>query len=145
MFYNSLSAAWVVDFLYGLFYGFAFVAAMDLADQKACPAGCEGIGLLSLMMSVMNLSASGADTLGALQSDVYHVSWNMMVIINAATTSVVLAMLPCIPTTIMKSRDNHRPSLGPDFDGIAIAVDGCANSSRLAGPVEKHDPVLQIL
>jgi MFS family permease len=109
MYYNSLSAAWVIDFQYGLFYGFAYVASMDLA-ARACPAGCEGLAF-SLMMSVTNLSYSGADTLGAHWSDAYHLSWNTMVLINAATTALVLVILPFMPGAIMKSRDNQVPNL----------------------------------
>ena len=109
LFYNSLSAAWAIDFQYGLFYGFLTVALMDLA-ARASPAGCEGLAF-SLMMSIYNLSASGADTLGAHWSDAYHWPWKTMVFINAATTAVVLVMLPFMPRPIMLSRDDQIPNL----------------------------------
>jgi MFS family permease len=103
LFYNSLAKAVVIDFQNGLFFGFAEVALMDLA-ARATPAGCEGLGF-SLIMSVRNLSLFGADKLGAYYSDTYHVKWNTMVIINAATTAIVLIILPFMPKAIMRSRD----------------------------------------
>jgi predicted MFS family arabinose efflux permease len=103
--YNSLAAARLIDFQNGLFFGFAEVALMDLA-ARATPAGCEGLGF-SLIMSVRNLSLFGADKLGAYCSDMYHISWNTMVIVNAATTAVVLIILPFMPREIMRSRDRQ--------------------------------------
>lgn len=103
--YNSLATARVIDFQNGLFFGFAEVALMDLA-ARATPAGCEGLGF-SLIMSVRNLSLFGADKLGAYFSDTYQVKWSTMVIINAATTAVVLIILPFMPRGIMRSRDRQ--------------------------------------
>jgi MFS family permease len=103
LFYNSLALARPIDFQNGLFFGFAEVALIDLA-ARATPAGCEGLAY-SLMMSARNVSLYGADKLGAVCSDKYHVSWNTMVIINAATTAIVLIILPFMPRRIMQSRD----------------------------------------
>jgi hypothetical protein len=101
--------ALVLDFQNGLFFGFAEVALIDLA-ARATPAGCEGLGY-SLMMSVRNVSLFGADKLGAYCSDTYHVSWNTMVIVNSATTAVVLIILPFMPRAIMSGRDNKIPNV----------------------------------
>ncbi len=109
MFYNSLAAAWIIDFQNGLIGGFAEVALIDLA-ARATPAGCEGLAY-SLMMSARNLSLFGGDKLGAYFSDTYHVSWNTMVIVNAATTAVVLVILPFMPRKIITSRDGQKPNL----------------------------------
>jgi MFS family permease len=103
--YNSLLVAWAIDFQNGLFFGFAEVALMALA-ARATPAGCEGLGY-SLMMSVRNISLFGADKLGAYYSDTYHVSWTTMVIVNAATTAIVLVILSFMPRAIMSSRDSR--------------------------------------
>lgn len=107
LFYTSLPLARGIDFEYGLFFGFAEVALIDLA-ARATPAGCEGMGY-SLMMSMRNVSVYGADKLGAYFSDTHHVSWNTMVIINAATTAVVLIVLPFMPRGIMSGRDRQIP------------------------------------
>ena len=103
VFYRSLPLARGIDFEYGLFFGFAEVALIDLA-ARATPSGCEGMGY-SLMMSARNISIFGADKLGAYFSDTYHVSWNTMVIVNAATTAIVLIILPFMPRGIMSGRD----------------------------------------
>lgn len=109
VFYNSLPLAFGIDFQNGLFAEFAQVALLDLA-ARATPAGCEGLGY-SLILSVRNLSVFGADKLGAYWSDTYHLPWSTMVILNAATTAVVLLILPFMPTRIMSSRDAQRPNL----------------------------------
>ncbi|HSU66309.1 MAG TPA: MFS transporter [Tepidisphaeraceae bacterium] len=105
--YTSLALARVIDFQNGLFFGFAEVALIDLA-ARATPPGCEGLGY-SLMLSVRNLTLFGADKLGAYLSDTYHLSWRTMVITNAATTAIVLVILPFMPATIMLSRDQQAP------------------------------------
>lgn len=110
LFYNSLTLAWGIDFQNGLFFGFAEVALIDLA-ARTTPAGCEGLGY-SLMMSIRNISLFGADKLGAYCSDTYHISWNTMVIVNAATTAIVLIILPFMPRALMSSRDKaSRPTV----------------------------------
>lgn len=81
---------------------------IDLA-ARATPAGCEGMGY-SLILSVRNISYFGADKLGASLSDTHHMSWNTMVIINAATTAVVLLVLPFMPRAIMHNRDKQVPN-----------------------------------
>ena len=103
LFYNNLKLACGIDFQMGLFFGFAEVALIDLA-ARATPAGCEGLGY-SLILSVRNVSLFGADNLGAYASDRWHMSWNSMVVINAATTAVVLIMLPFMPAAIMRGKD----------------------------------------
>lgn len=108
LFYNTPVLAWPIDFQNGLFFGFAEVALIDLA-ARATPAGCEGLGY-SLILSVRNLSYFGADKLGASLADTHHVTWSTMVIINAATTAVVLIILPFMPRAIMKSRDKQKPN-----------------------------------
>ena len=110
LFYNSLNLARGIDFQNGLFFGFAEVALIDLA-ARATPPGCEGLGY-SLILSVRNLSLFGADKLGAYWSDNYHFSWSTMVIINAATTAIVLIILPFMPRGIMRSRDRKSPGTG---------------------------------
>jgi MFS family permease len=103
LFYNNLPLACGIDFQMGLFFGFAEVALIDLA-ARATPVGSEGLGY-SLILSVRNVSLFGADKLGAYASDTWHIHWNTMVLINAATTAIVLIMLPFMPRGIMSGRD----------------------------------------
>ncbi|HEY2589921.1 MAG TPA: MFS transporter [Tepidisphaeraceae bacterium] len=108
LFYNSLHVAFAIDLQNGLFFGFAEVALIDLA-ARATPAGSEGMGY-SLILSVRNITLFGADKLGAWVSDTYHVSWSTMVLLNAATTAVVLIILPFMPRAIMRGRDQSAPN-----------------------------------
>lgn len=121
LFYNSLSWAFPIDLQNGLFFGFAEVALIDLA-ARATPAGCEGMGY-SLILSVRNVSVFGADKLGAWVSDTYHVSWDTMVILNAATTAVVLIILPFMPRAIMRGRDQAVPNTENSGEPGPVAPD----------------------
>ena len=101
--YDTYQKAMFIDFLSGLFGGFAEVAIVDLA-ARATPAGCEGLGY-SLILSCRNLALFGADFLGSKLADDQHWSWGTMVTLNGATTLVVLILLPFIPRIVLASRD----------------------------------------
>jgi Na+/melibiose symporter-like transporter len=103
LWYNDLPSALALQLVNGLCFGFAEVALIDLA-ARATPAGCEGLGY-SCILSMRNLSLFGADKIGAHLSDAFHLGWGTMVWLNAATTAVVLVLLPLMPRKLMGSRD----------------------------------------
>jgi predicted MFS family arabinose efflux permease len=101
--YDNFTAAIVIDFSNGFFFGFAEVAFIDLA-ARATPAGCEGFGY-SLLLSGRALALYGADYLGSMLADRAHWSWNSMVILNGTSTAVVIVLLPFVPKAILASKD----------------------------------------
>ncbi len=103
LFYNSKAVAPPIDFTNGVCFAFAEVALMDLM-ARATPKGCEGLGY-GLVLSVRNLALFGADTVGSNLSDKYHLSFATMVWVNTLTTLVVIVLLPFLPNSIMRSRD----------------------------------------
>ena len=109
VFYNTQALAFAIDFQGGLFGGYVAAALLDLA-ARSTPAGCEGLGY-AFIMSINNVSTMGSDWLGSSIADKFHVSWNNMVILNAATTALVLVLLPFMPKQTLQSKDNQTPNL----------------------------------
>lgn len=102
LFYSTWIQAVFIECQNGFFFGFAELAILDLA-ARATPKGCEGLGY-SLMLSISNAAASGADVLGSHLADR---SWPFahLVYLNAGTTAIVLILLPLLPTPLMRSKD----------------------------------------
>ena len=86
----------------GFFFGLAELAILDLA-ARATPKGCEGLGY-SLMLSIRNVAASGADVVGSYLAD-HNWPFAHLVYLNAGTTVIVLILLPLIPAALMRSKD----------------------------------------
>jgi hypothetical protein len=121
MFYRNSTSAMPVDFQNGLFFTLAEIALMDLA-ARATPVGCEGLGY-GLILSIRNVAIFGADYLGSWFSEKQHIPFTTMVVLNSATTLVVLILLPFLPAAIMKTKDKARtsepdPELRPAEDDI---------------------------
>jgi hypothetical protein len=100
--YDSATLAIIIDTTNGFLFGICEVAILDLA-ARATPVGSEGLGY-SLILSVRNVAVFGADYIGSRLADL-HWSWNSLVILNAATTLVVLLFLPVMPPKLMESKD----------------------------------------
>jgi len=103
LFYSTWAHALFIESQNGLFFGFAELAILDLA-ARATPKGCEGLGY-SLMLSISNAAASGADVVGSYLADR---NWRFtdLVYLNAGTTAIVLILLPLLPESLLQSKDS---------------------------------------
>ena len=103
LFYSSLGRAQAVEGLNGLGYTLAELALMDLA-VRATPAGSEGLGF-SIMISVRNLALFGTDWFGASLMDRYHLSFDLLVVLNSATTLIAVPLVFLLPRAIVAHKD----------------------------------------
>jgi hypothetical protein len=83
----------------------AELALMDLA-VRSTPRGCEALGF-SLMMSFRNFGIAMSDVLGTQIMDQYGVSFDTMVVVNAATTLLVLAFALLLPREVMNRKEGE--------------------------------------
>jgi hypothetical protein len=116
LFYSTWTLAAFIESQNGLFFSLAELALLDLA-ARATPKGCEGLGY-SLMLSIRNVAGSGADIVGSHLAD-HHWSFGSLVYLNAATTAVVLLLLPFLPAALMRSKDRAANTIAPDGTSIA--------------------------
>ena len=100
--YSTWTWALLIESQNGFFFGLAELAILDLA-ARATPKGCEGLGY-SLMLSIRNVAASGADVVGSYLAD-HNWPFAHLVYLNAGTTAIVLILLPLIPAALMRSKD----------------------------------------
>jgi hypothetical protein len=106
LFYASVGRAQIIEGFNGFGYTLAELALMDLA-VRATPAGSEGLGF-SLMVSVRNLALFGTDWFGSKLLDVYHVSFDSLVIANSVTTAVAVPLVFLLPRIIVGRKDAER-------------------------------------
>ncbi len=108
MLYRTPVSAVLIDGQNGFFFTLAEMALLDLA-ARATPKGCEGLGY-SLILSIRNLALFGADAVGSQLGDPkgMNLSFNTMIIVNSATTAVVLILLPFLPKVLMLSKDKQK-------------------------------------
>ena len=79
------------------------VAIMDLCIRST-PKGCEALGF-ALLISVRNFGISMSDVIGTQMIDAYHIAFNSLVVVNAATTILVLAFVPFLPKALISRRE----------------------------------------
>ena len=79
---------------------------MDLA-VRSTPRGCEALGF-SLMMSIRNFGLALGDVIGSKMMDDCHWSFNSLVLINAATTAVIMIFIPFLPRSIMSRKEGEK-------------------------------------
>jgi BT1 family len=103
LFYSSLGRARAIEGLNGFGYTLAELALMDLA-VRATPAGSEGLGF-SIMISVRNLALFGTDWFGASLMDRYHLPFDLLVVLNSATTSIAVPLVFLLPRAIVAHKD----------------------------------------
>ncbi|MGA2714822.1 MAG: MFS transporter [Bryobacteraceae bacterium] len=103
LFYSSPARARVIEGFNGFGFAMAELALVDLA-VRATPAGSEGLGF-SLMISVRNLALFGTDWFGSKLLDQYHLSFNSLVIANAATTLITVPLVFLLPRLIVGRKD----------------------------------------
>ena len=78
-------------------------AIMDLCIRST-PKGCEALGF-ALLISVRNFGISMSDVIGTQMIDAYHIAFNSLVVVNAATTILVLAFVPFLPKALISRRE----------------------------------------
>jgi predicted MFS family arabinose efflux permease len=105
LFYSSRSAM-AIDASSSFVGIIAEIAMMHIA-VRATPKGCEALGF-SLMMSVRNFSLSANDIIGSWLIDHCHWEFNKLVIVNAATTAIVLILIPLLPKALMSRREEDK-------------------------------------
>ncbi len=103
LFYTGPKQALVAESLYGFGTALADLAFIDLA-ARATPPGCEGLGY-ALIVSVNNLISQLADYLASKLYD-HKVPFSELVILNAATTALILVLLPFVSTRMLGTRDS---------------------------------------
>ena len=107
LFYTTVARAQLVQAAYGFGYTLAELALMDLA-VRATPSGSEGLGF-SLMMSVRNLMLFGSDWFGSNLMDQYGISFNSLVLLNAATTLIAVPLVFLLPRILVSRKDADAP------------------------------------
>ncbi len=105
LFYKNAPLAILIDGSNGFFATFGVLPLFDLA-ARATPKGSESFGY-ALMMSVRNLTLFAiAAPLGAyIYEHTPNHSINVAVLISAATTALVLLIVPLLPKAMMNRRD----------------------------------------
>jgi MFS family permease len=101
--YTTLFRARFIDSLNGFGFTLAECALMDLA-MRATPQGSEGLGF-SLMMSVRNFALFGSDTFGSWLLDKHNIPFNTLVILNSATTLIVVPLIFVLPAVLLMRKD----------------------------------------
>jgi len=91
----DVSSAVVVYFLNGVAGMIANIATLALA-ANSCPVRSEGFAFAALM-SVINLAAPLADTIGALLYDhVFHQTLAPLMVVSAAATALIFLLVPLL-------------------------------------------------
>lgn len=103
-FYHSATSAMVITALEGATQTLAVLPVYDLA-ARGTPRGSEALGY-SVMMSVWNLTNSLSDWVGSTLFTRYHFTFGQLIWLNAATTLLVLLVVPLLPQTLLKDRDS---------------------------------------
>jgi hypothetical protein len=83
----------------------AELSLMDLA-VRSTPPGCEALGF-ALMMSVRNFGIALSDVVGSKLMDQAHLTFNTLVVINAATTAAVLLFVPVLPAALVSRKEGE--------------------------------------
>lgn len=105
LFYNSVTAALVIEGLAGFVGTLAVLPLWDLCG-RATPKKNEALGY-SLLMSVLNLTAALSNLLGSWFYERLHWNFKNLVWLNAGTTALVLLIVPLIPAALMDHRDGE--------------------------------------
>jgi hypothetical protein len=99
------STAYPVHLVIGAIGVLSELSLMDLA-VRATPPGCEALGF-ALMMSVRNFGIALSDVGGSMLMDQAHLTFRTLVLINAATTAVVLLFVPALPRSLVLPREGE--------------------------------------
>ena len=103
--YFNQQTALIVSAIYGMTYTLSMLPVYDLAT-RGTPRGSEAIGY-AVMMSVWNFTNKFSDWSGSALQTNFHLEFFHLILINAATTLLVLVALPFLPRALALSKDAH--------------------------------------
>lgn len=111
LFYRSPETAIVITALEGITVTLATLPVYDLA-ARGTPRGSEALGY-SVMMSVWNLTNSLSNWVGSALYTHWGLTFEHLVWLNAATTALVLVVVPFLPKNLLEQRDSHEGNPQP--------------------------------
>ena len=82
---------------------------VSVMSARATPKGSEGLGF-ALMMSLRNFALFSADWIGSWLTQSFHWSFSRLVMLNAATTLLVLVVIPFLPAALVEKSDENMPA-----------------------------------
>ena len=100
-----MGTALVIEGLYGLCTALAFMPIFDLL-ARATPKEYAALGY-ALIFSLGSLSVSGSDLIGAWILEHFNRNFTGMILINSATSALVLLALPFLPRALVAHRDGE--------------------------------------
>lgn len=103
--YRSMGAAMVIEGLYGLCTALAFMPIFDLL-ARATPKEYAAMGY-ALIFSLGSLSVSGSDLIGSWLFERFNQSFAGMILLNSATSALVLLAIPFLPRALVARRDGE--------------------------------------
>jgi MFS family permease len=103
--YQSFGAALAIEALYGLCTALAFMPIFDLL-ARATPKQFAALGY-ALIFSLGSLSVSGSDLIGSWIFEHFNRSFTAMILINSATSALVLVAIPFLPRALVAHRDGE--------------------------------------
>lgn len=103
--YRSMGAALVIEATYGLCTALAFMPIFDLL-ARATPKEYAALGY-ALIFSLGSLSVSGSDLIGSWIFERFGQTFAGMILLNSATSAVVLLVIPFLPRALVARRDGE--------------------------------------
>lgn len=103
--YRSTGAALVIEATYGLCTALAFMPIFDLL-ARATPKEYAALGY-ALIFSLGSLSVSGSDLIGSWIFERFGQTFAGMILLNSATSAVVLLVIPFLPRALVARRDGE--------------------------------------
>ena len=104
--YGSPSRALLIEGMYGLCTALAFMPIFDLL-ARATPKEFAALGY-ALIFSLGSLSVSSSDLIGSWIFDHFQRSFTGMILINSASSAVVLLVIPFLPSALVAHRDGEK-------------------------------------
>ena len=106
--YRSLGPALAIEALYGLCTALAFMPIFDLL-ARATPKEFAALGY-ALIFSFGSLSVSGSDLIGSWIFEHFNRSFTGMILLNSASSALVLLVIPFLPRMLVARRDGDAPA-----------------------------------
>ena len=106
--YHSIGPAFAIEALYGLCTALALMPIFDLL-ARATPKQFAALGY-ALIFSLGSLSVSGSDLLGSWIFEHFAHTFGNMILLNSASSAVVLLVIPFLPRLLVAHRDGDAPS-----------------------------------
>lgn len=103
--YNDFKSALVIEAAYYLAYALVQLPLYDLA-ARATPKGSEALGY-AIIVSVWNWGLFFSDLIGSALFEKQHVNFKQLVWLNAATTLLVMVVIPFLPKLLVDRREQE--------------------------------------